>query len=392
MKKIYILFLLLLIVGCGKKIDPYIIPNEVKIELNENQFKVFEEHQTKELIKNKDIEILNDETIDTDTIGKHNYTLEFKYNNNKYKYDLTYEVIDDTPPIFIYSPMNINISIGDDVILCERIQFADNYDENPTCEITGDYNLNQIGTYEFDITIRDSSGNENYDHSYLNVLEQLPASKPRAHNYVYMDDLKSYKNENTSIGIDVSRWQGNIDFKKVKDAGIEFVIMRMGYQKDDKDNYEKDMKFDEYYKQAKEVGLDVSVYVYTNASTPEGATKAAKWIVDNLDGDKLDLPIGYDFEDWHDFNSYHMSLHTLGENYKAFAKTLQDNGYDAMLYSSKFYLENVWSNYGDANIWLAHYIDQTTYQGEYMLWQMTDEGKIDGITENTVDIDILYKK
>ena len=110
------------------------------------------------------------------------------------------------------------------------------------------YNLNQIGTYEFDITMKDSSGNENYDHSYLNVLEQLPASKPRVHNYVYMDDLKSYKKENTSIGIDISRWQGDVDFKKVKDAGIEFVIMRMGYQKDLNDNYEQDMKFDEYYK------------------------------------------------------------------------------------------------------------------------------------------------
>lgn len=392
MKKIYILFLLLLIVGCGKKFDPYKIPEDIKIELNDNIFKVFSEHKTKELIKNKNIKITNNKQIDTNTIGKHNYTLEFKYNNKDYKYDLEYEVIDDEAPKFIYSPMYINTSLGDDIILCNIIQYADNYDSNPSCKITGDYNLNQVGTYEFDITITDSSGNENYDHSYLNVLEKMPENKKREHNYVHMKDLEKYKKDNTAIGIDVSRWQGDVDFKKIKDAGIEFVIMRMGYQKDLNDNYEKDMKFDEYYKQAKEVGLDISVYVYTNASSVEGGKKAAKWIIDNLNGDKVDLPIAFDWEDWTDFNSYHMSLHTLGETYKVFAKTLEENGYEAMLYSSKFYLENIWTNYGDTNIWLAHYIDQTTYQGDYMLWQMTDEGVIDGITENTVDIDILYKK
>ncbi len=392
MKKYLILFLLLFSFGCSKKFDPYKIPEEIKIELNENTFKVFEKHYSNELIKNKDIIIINNEQLDTNSIGKHDYTITFKYNDKEYKYDLEYKVFDDEAPKFIYSPMYINTSLGDDIILCNRIQFADNYDANPTCEISGDYNFNQVGTYEFDITIKDSSGNENYDHSYLNVLEEMPAPAKKVHNYIYMKDIEKYKNENTSIGIDVSRWQGNVDFKKVKDAGIEFVIIRMGYQKDLNDNYEKDMKFDEYYKQAKEAGLKVSVYVYTNASSKEGGKKAAEWIINNLNGDKMDLPIAFDWEDWTDFNSYHMSLHTLGETYKSFAKTLEKNGYEAMLYSSKFYLENIWTNYGDTNIWLAHYIDQTTYQGDFMLWQMTDEGVIDGITDNTVDIDILYKK
>ena len=279
-----------------------------------------------------------------------------------------------------------------DLILCNRIQYADNYDSEPTCEISGDYDLNQIGTYEFDITIKDASGNENYDHSYLNVLEEVPKNTKKVHNYVYMSDIMKYKNDNTSIGIDVSRWQGNVDFNKVKAAGIEFVIIRMGYQKDEKDNYEKDAKFDEYYSQAKNAGLDVSVYVYSNASTKEGATKAANWIIENLNGDKMDLPIAFDWEDWTDFNSYHMSIHTLSDCYLAFEKTLKDNGYDAMLYSSKFYLEHVWERYDNSNVWLAQYYAEPTFEGDFILWQMTDEGVIDGITDNTVDIDILYKK
>ena len=106
----------------------------------------------------------------------------------------------------------------------------------------------------------------------------------------------------------------------------------------------------------------------------------------------MDLPIAFDWEDWTDFNSYHMSLHTLSDCYLAFEKTLQDNGYDAMLYSSKYYLEHIWERYENSNVWLAQYYVEPTFEGDFILWQMTDEGVIDGITDNTVDIDILYKK
>ena len=62
-----------------------------------------------------------------------------------------------------------------------------------------------------------------------------------------------------------------------------------------------------------------------------------------------------------------------------------------MLYSSKYYLVNVWPEFTKDKVWLAHYIDKTDYDGDYMMWQMTSSARINGITENTVDIDILYK-
>ena len=150
------------------------------------------------------------------------------------------------------------------------------------------------------------------------------------------------------------------------------------------------LKFKEYYKAAKDVGLNVGVYVYNTAISPDDGVKTAKWVMKELNGDKLDFPIAYDFEDWSNFMEYEVSLHSLSSAYKEFEKTLHEHGYEAMLYSSKFYLENVWLDYEDSNIWLAHYTDQTNYQGKYMLWQMSSLGRVDGITENTVDIDILY--
>ena len=167
--------------------------------------------------------------------------------------------------------------------------------------------------------------------------------------------------------------------------------MRIGSQRDPSEEISMDVKFKEYYKQAKEVGLKIGVYVYNTSISKEDGIKTAKWVMNELNGDKLDFPIAYDFESWADFMDYKISLHTLSEAYKAFEKELQNNGYDAMLYSSKFYLENVWTNYENSKIWLAHYTDKTDYQGEYMMWQMTSSCKLNGITENTVDIDILYK-
>ena len=205
------------------------------------------------------------------------------------------------------------------------------------------------------------------------------------------DILNKYKTDSTSIGIDVSKWQGNVDFEKVKNAGVEFVIMRIGSQRSPGDEIAMDVKFKEYYEAAKKVGLNIGVYVYNTAISREDGINTAKWVIKELNGDKLDLPIAYDFENWTNFMDYKISLHTLSEAYKGFESEIRKNGYDAMLYGSKFYLENVWENFDNSNVWLAHYTDKTDYQGKYMLWQMTSLAKINGITENTVDIDILYK-
>ena len=305
-----------------------------------------------------------------------------------------YSVVDNVKPVFIGASNELEILVNSDSNICDKIVFGDNYDSRPNCKINGDYDISKIGIYDnLEYVISDSSGNENNKKFKLKVVNELSKSinnnKPK---YLYIDDIiNKYKNSNTSIGIDVSKWQGNVDFKKVKDAGIEFVIMRIGSQRNVNDKIEVDSKFKEYYKAVKEAGLKFSVYVYNTSISADDGKKTANWVIDMLDGDKVDFPIAYDWENWKDFNKYNISLHTLSDSYLAFEKTLNKAGYEAMLYSSKFYLENVWMNYDNSKIWLAHYTDKTDYNGKYMLWQMTSLAKIDGITDNTVDIDILYK-
>lgn len=390
-KMFFLLFVIFFLAGCNSY-DEYKIPNDVIINLNDNIFEVFDIHYTNELIKDSNVEIISKDILDTNEIGKHTYTLEFIFKNKKYKYIVHYDVKDSVSPVLISSPTYIPLYLGDDYSFCGNIAFGDNYDAYPQCHIEGEYDFNTIGKYNLEYVITDSSGNEAKEKFVLDVLNEVPKKNYNTPTYLYLDDILKLKNDNTSIGIDVSRWQGNIDFNKIKEQGFEFVIIRMGYPENNDDGYDLDMKFEEYYKQAKDAGLKISIYLYTEATNKASGIIAANFIIKTLNGDKVDLPIAYDFENWKNFNGYHTSLHDLSESYLAFEKTLNNHGYDAMLYSSKYYLENVWMNIDNSNIWLAQYTDYPTYQGKYMLWQMTDKAKIDGITDNTVDINILYKK
>ena len=391
-KLLFLIILLLLVTGC--KYDPYKMPKKAYINLNTNKFNIYEEHFSKELVSDTNVELLDNELLENNELGTYKITINYKYKKRKYKYDVEYEIIDSTAPVIIKRANNVTVKTGSNSNLCNNITYGDNYDPKPKCSISGEYNLNKAGTYNLEYVITDSSNNEFRKDFKLNVVNYINNNSSYSNpSYLYINDIKKYKNDNTSIGIDVSKWQGNVDFNKVKNAGIEFVIMRIGYQSGVNEKFNVDPKFDTYFKAAKAAGLKVGVYVYTNAISKEDGIKTAEFVINKLNGEKLDLPIAYDWENWGHFNEYGISLHTLSSGYLEFEKTIKNSGYDAMLYSSKYYLENnVWQDYNNSKIWLAHYIDQTDYKGDYMLWQMTSSAKISGITDNTVDIDILYKK
>ena len=181
--------------------------------------------------------------------------------------------------------------------------------------------------------------------------------------------------------------QETVDFEKVKAAGCEFVYMRLGGY----DNGE--FYTDRYYKGniagAKAAGLKVGVYWHAEDGSPEEAAESAKYLMDVLGDETLDLPIAYDWEDFGNFEDYGMNLYDINKCYEAFANQVEIRGYDACLYSSKNFLENTWTNEKDRPVWLAHYVSSTKYSGKYFMWQHSSDGRIDGIN-GPVDLDVLY--
>lgn len=200
--------------------------------------------------------------------------------------------------------------------------------------------------------------------------------------------LENHKTQNSKIGIDVSKWQEEIDWQKVKNAGVEFAMIRIGYQTE----YDGECVLDPYFvaniEGAKSAGLPVGIYFYSYAKNVEQAKNQAKWVKENLRNYEIDLPVAFDWESWNSFNQAGMSFHTINKVANSFLETLEEAGYKGMLYSSKFYLEKIWYP-SEYPIWLAQYNRKVTYEGEYSIWQMSENGRVDGIT-NLVDIDVMY--
>ena len=397
MKKriILVLFTLLL---CGCSYDKYEMPKDAFINTNEKEYKVYStDGKLYDLIGDTNTEILSkNKTLNTDEIGEQEVEVSYKYKKRDYLYKIKYTVIDDEAPIMLGSKSNVTYLVNSEFDLCDLTNYIDNYSRIPTCSIVGDYDPNKVGTYYLKYKINDQSDNFIEEDFTLNIVSELPRSSGSSSYYTkeydyFENEVRKYKNANTMVGIDVSRWQETIDFKKVKDAGCDFVIMRIGIQDDIDAEISKDRYYDTYIKDAKDAGLKIGVYVYTSSINEEMATVNAKETIKYLNGEKLDFPVAYDFENWSSIKSYNMNLHDLETSIDAFRDELKKAGYDTMLYSSKWYLEHVWPNEDKYPVWLAHYTSNTNYQGDYIMWQKTNEGKIDGISGD-VDIDIYYIK
>lgn len=361
-------------------------PEENVLMVNEN-IEIYDEITVKELLSSSNIELKNgSEIIDTSKIGKHNTKVSYIYNNELYEHLVDYNVVDSTPPVVLNSGEYSLVELGTDFDLNDYVGVADNYDSKLTLTYEGTVDTSSYGTYPIKALASDSSGNETSWELTIEVVDELPAYEDDNTRISFDEFKQQFPQDNVSFGIDVSKWQGYIDFNAVKNAGCSFVIMRIG-------TYYDDNEMDEYYEAnmaaAKEAGLDVGIYTYTTANTKEKIIENAKWIGEQLNSQKLDLPIAFDWEDFANFQQYEMSIHDLNEYFEVFADEMEKLGYSSMLYSSKNFLNNFWYEQKERPVWLAHYTDKTDYIGEYALWQTSCFGRIDGI-DGDVDFDVMF--
>ena len=376
----------------------YQMKTEKKIvKLKVEEVEVFTDITLKDLIKNINGKLIENEKVDTTKIGKKAIDFEYITNNNiKVPYTINITIVDKTPPI-IYQPSKYTVTVGTKKEDLEKTFFCgDNYDDNPRCELKGDFDLNAPGEYDAVFTGTDSSENK-AEHKFTLRVQEPPKNNNSSNDssdkkkiIEFSEIVKKYKNENTKIGIDISHWQGDIDFKKVKESGVEFVYIRVGRGDGIGKDFVLDDKFEQNIKGFNKVEIPVGVYFYSNANNKETAEKEAKWLLSKIMKYKVDLEVVYDWENWDEYQEFNLSFYNLTETYKAFQKIVEKKGYKSMLYSSKNYLENIWYPV-KSNIWLAHYTEQTNYEGKYKVWQICNNGKVEGINDNEVDIDILYK-
>ena len=373
----------------------YRVRHAIKIvELSSNKVEVYKKGvQLSDLIKEINGDLLNNPSINTNQLGKQK--IKFQYINEeklKIPYEVEIEIVDTTPPL-IFQSSSKTIYTDYDGNLEEDLFCGDIYDPNPTCVISGEYDTKTPGSYALTFTGIDSSSNEASSNFTLNVRERVKGSSSGSvsYDYTFLDEvIEKYKKDGNKIGIDISHWQGDINFSDVKEAGIEFVYIRVGRGDGIGEGYVLDDKFEQNIKGFNEVGIPVGVYFYSYASSKKDAISEAKWIIDKIKNYKVDLEVVFDWENWGFYQAFNLSFHDLTEMSNAFYDTLGKSGYKGMLYSSKSYLESVWLPV-DYGVWMAHYTEQSNYQGPYAVWQLCDDGYVPGI-DGYVDLNIRYEK
>ena len=352
--------------------------NEVNYILGEFTFDFDSEVNIKDILGES-----YDEVIDTSELGEKEISVKSK-DDKRITYQIRYKVVDREAPL-IKGSNTITIDKGSDTNLVNKFLCGDYYDDIPNRYIEGDYDINRIGSYNLTYVGIDSSGNKSTKDFTLKVVKPTKSTSSPVTRKSLTEMTEKYIKDGVKAGIDVSAWQGNINWEKAKNDGVEFAMIRIGYGHNSDNEMVMDKQFTNNIKKAKEAGIPVGVYFYSYARTTNEAREQAKWIVDQLDGEKLELPISLDWENWSGFNTYNVGFKTLNDIAEAFIDEVEKNGYEASLYSSAYYLNHIWKD--NYNTWLAYWTNDNDYEKEYTMWQV-GIGKVNGIGE--VDVDLLY--
>ncbi len=209
--------------------------------------------------------------------------------------------------------------------------------------------------------------------------------------YEFHEDGTLKESEQT-IGIDVSKWQGDIDWATVASAGVDFAIIRCAYRGSSTGVIVEDPYFKQNIKGATENGIKVGVYFFTQAITEAEAVEEASTAISLVQGYRLHFPIFIDTEG-SGGRADNLDKYTRTAIVKAFCETVRNSGYKPGIYASKYwYYDNLdVSQLSTYNIWVAQYNTVCNYNGRYDMWQYTSTGSIPGINGN-VDMNICYTK
>ena len=211
------------------------------------------------------------------------------------------------------------------------------------------------------------------------------------------DDANDIKEQflsyGVSYGIDVSEWQGDIDWKKVASTGISFAIIRCGFRYIESNELGEDANFKKNIEGAIDAGLKVGVYFYGTAINKKEAIEEANYTINLIKDYTLSYPVVYDAETFDRGRLEGVSYSTITENILTFMDEIESYGYASMVYSnsSAFYDRLDTGKFDSRLLWLAHYIDKTDYKGNYNMWQYADNGSVSGINGN-VDLNVSYFK
>lgn len=237
--------------------------------------------------------------------------------------------------------------------------------------------------------------NQFQDAKRFRRVHQLAQASPSLDMVIHNPRFADYE---TRSCIDVSKFQGDIDWNLVAEDGVEQAIIRIGLRGYSNGALVADPKHMENLEGASAAGLDTGVYFFSQAISTEEAIEEADFVLNLLKGYGLTMPVYMDVEevpyDVARLDQARLSQMEQTEICGAFCSTIEAGGYHAGIYASKSVLNN--KMYADElsakySIWLANYEIETNYQGDYQIWQYSENGCVNGIS-SPVDMDVSYSR
>ena len=394
MKKIFIMISLFIIIGFSAYLlidNMLLLDNSV---VKDKKF-VLEVHKKEKLSNVLKLEekILDDRELFYEEIGEKKISFIYlNKNKKKRKAEIKLNIVDTIKPL-VFGANYFKLYQGVKKDFTKNFLILDNYDREVKKVVENDIDFDKLGKYKLILKATDNSNNITIKEFTVEVIEKPKDNKETSKTVKrvgikYEDIYTEYKNNKRKIGIDISKWQGNVDFQKLKEANVEFVMIRLGYQT----GFGKEIVLDKYYEQniklANKYGIKAGVYFYSYAKNTDDAKKQAEFVKKHIKNYKIDMPIAFDFEDWKNIELAKLSIYDINKNAKTFLDEIKKDGYQVLNYGSKYYLENIWDI--DYPTWLAHYTNKTNYSKDYKMWQLTENGLISGI-QGFVDVNVLYK-
>lgn len=193
-------------------------------------------------------------------------------------------------------------------------------------------------------------------------------------------------------GIDVSNHNGTIEWDKVADDGVEFVMIRAGYRGSTEGGLVVDGNFRKNIEGALEAGIPVGVYFYTQALTPAEAIEEAEFVISLIKDYDITYPVAYDIE-YTEGRTSEMSQKEFTDCAEAFLRTVSDAGYSPMLYGNlnSMFVMTDYETLKGYERWFAYYGFPVYNHYKFRIWQYSDQGTVDGITGN-VDLNICMEE
>lgn len=227
-------------------------------------------------------------------------------------------------------------------------------------------------------------------------LERNMPVCPYNKNLFVLSGSRMYYNDpayTPALGIDVSSYQGDIDWQQVAATDIEFVMIRLGYRGYSEGTLNLDAKFLENLEGAKAAGLKVGVYFFSQAITTTEAMEEAMFVLQNLGGVELDYPVVFDWEtiSGSDARTDYLETDVLTDCAVTFCEMIAQAGYVPMIYYNSYvgYAKFDLDRLAQYDVWYAQYAQKPTMYYNYRIWQYTDSGEVPGI-DTRVDMNLAF--